>query len=108
MREPVSVPDLVPLRDALGHCATLRDLQQRLEQSRRRLALVQTLLPALLARELQAGSFDETGWTLTVRSNATAAKLRQWLPAIEHTLAQQGLKVNSIRIKIQPVTSGPT
>lgn len=105
MREPVSIPDLTPLRQALDSSSALVDLQRRLQLSQQRLAVVQSIVPAALAGDLGAGQLDDAGWTLTVRSNAAAAKLRHWVPIIEDTLQARGLKVNSIRIKIQSVTT---
>jgi hypothetical protein len=102
MSESASVPNLVPIGDALEESGALRDLQRRLQRSRDCLAAVQSILPPPLAGEIGLGAWDEAGWTMTVRSSAAAAKLRHWAPEIEGALLQRGLKVNAIRIKVQP------
>jgi hypothetical protein len=102
MSEPASIPNLVPIGDALEDSNALRDLQRRLQRSRECLAAVRSILPASLAEEIGLGAWDEAGWTMTVRSSAVAAKLRHWVPEIESALLQRGLKVNAIRIKVQP------
>ena len=53
-----------------------------------------------MASQLQAGGWDEEGWTLLVPNSAVSAKLRQWQPRLMDALAARGLKVNAIRVRI--------
>jgi hypothetical protein len=46
---------------------------------------------------------DDEGWTLLVANAAISSKLRQLQPRLMDTLAQKGLKVSAIRIRVQTV-----
>jgi ethanolamine ammonia-lyase small subunit len=59
------------------------------------------VLPAPLRASVQAGPIEDGCWCLLVNSNAVAAKVRQLLPALQAHLNNQGLSVNSIRLKVQ-------
>lgn len=79
----------------------LAHLVDRVQASSQRLQAVHGLLPAALRASVQAGPIDEGQWCLLVSSNAVAAKLRQFLPALQLQLASSGLPVTGIRIKVQ-------
>lgn len=66
-----------------------------------RLDAIQTLIPRPLRPSVRAGPIDGTAWCLLLDNNATAAKIRQLLPAIEAHLRSKGWEVNSIRLKVQ-------
>jgi hypothetical protein len=95
----VSVPDPVPVAQALRAHEGLVRLSERLEASRRRLRVITPALPGNLVDSIQAGPLDEEGWSLLVANAAVAAKLRHLLPRLEALLAQTGLP-GRIRIKL--------
>ena len=70
-------------------------------ESMARLKAIQPLIPAGLASSVKAGPIDGPVWCLIMNNNASAAKIRQLLPAIEALLRNQGWEVNSIRLKVQ-------
>ena len=80
---------------------TLAHLVDRLQASSQRLQAVRGVLPAALQASVQAGPLDEGQWCLLASSNAVAAKLRQFVPALQLQLASCGLPVSGIRIKVQ-------
>lgn len=94
-----SVPDPMPVAQALRAHAGLVQLGERLEASRRRLRTIAPALPGNLMASLQPGPLDEEGWSLLVANAAVAAKLRHLLPRLEALLAQAGLP-GRIRIKL--------
>ena len=54
-----------------------------------------------LAAHVKAGPLDDEGWTLLAANSAVSAKLRQLQPRLMEALAENGLKVNAIRVRIQ-------
>ncbi|MEY4766868.1 MAG: hypothetical protein RI907_3541 [Pseudomonadota bacterium] len=95
------VPDVPPVSRVIARRQTaLAGLMQRLQRSQACLAVVREVLPPAMANGLQAGGWDEEGWTLLVPNSAVSAKLRQWQPRLMDVLAARGLKVNAIRVKI--------
>jgi hypothetical protein len=94
-----SVPDPMPVAQALRAHESLVRLGERLEGSRRRLRLIAPALPGNLIASIQSGPLDEEGWSLLVANAAVAAKLRHLLPRLEALLAQAGLP-GRIRIKL--------
>jgi Dna[CI] antecedent, DciA len=69
--------------------------------SRQMLQTIQPLLPSALARHVLPGKLDAEGWTLVAPNGAAAAKLQQLRPELEAALAQRGMKVSAIRIRVQ-------
>lgn len=96
------VPPALPLAGALAGSAPLQSLGARLRASEARLAAVRGCLPPALAPHVQAGPIDEAGWSLLARNAGVAAKLRHLLPTLEAALAEAGLPVASIRIRVCP------
>lgn len=94
-----SVPDPMPVAQALRQHEGLARLGERLEASRRRLRVIAPALPVNLLASVQSGPLDEEGWSLLVANAAVAAKLRHLLPRLEALLAQAGLP-GRIRIKL--------
>lgn len=94
-----SVPDPMPMAQALRAHEGLVRLGERLEASRRRLRVITPALPGNLIASVQPGPLDEEGWSLLVANAAVAAKLRHLLPRLEALLAQAGLP-GRIRIKL--------
>jgi len=96
-----TVPDSLPLADALMRNSTLANLRQRLSDSNARFAAIHALLPAALAAHVTPGPVDDEGWTLLCANTPVAAKLRQLQPRLEELLHQRGWQVSRIRIKVQ-------
>ena len=91
----------IPLHQAAGESPVLARLVDRVQASSSRLAAIRPLLPAPLRTAVQAGPIDEGQWCLLANSNAVAAKLRQFVPALVLHLEAHGLGVSGIRIKVQ-------
>lgn len=91
----------IPLQQAAQESPTFARLADLIRESSNRLQAIKTLLPAPLRASVQAGPIEDGCWCLLVSSNAVAAKLRQLVPAFQAHLAQKGLNVTSIRIKVQ-------
>ncbi len=70
-------------------------------ESLARLKAVESIIPIALRSSIKAGPIDGTSWCLILNNNATAAKIRQLLPAIQAHLRSKGWEVNSIRLKVQ-------
>ncbi len=66
-----------------------------------RLGAVQELIPAALRSSVQAGPIDGAVWCLLINNTATAAKMRQLLPALESHLRSKGWEIDSIRLKVR-------
>ena len=94
----------VPLLQAAEESPTLASLVSRMRASSNRLEAVQSLLPLPLRKSVQAGPLEDGQWCLLASSNAVAAKLRQFVPALQMHLETQGLPVSDIRIKVQART----
>ena len=75
-------------------------LAGQVKESSDRLKTIQSLLPEALRDAIQAGPIDGDTWCLLVTGNAAAAKLRQLSPLIVAKLADRGVKVTSVRLKI--------
>lgn len=95
------VPDVPKLTTALTRSTHLHSLLKRLQASQDCLAVVRTCLPVAMAPHVQAGPLDDEGWTLLAANAAVSAKLRQLQPRLMEALAEKGLKVNAIRVRVQ-------
>ncbi len=91
----------IPLHQAAQESPTLARLVDRVRASNSRLEAIRPLLPAPLRASIQAGPIEEGQWCLLASSNAVAAKLRQFVPALQMHLESRGLPVTGIRIKVQ-------
>jgi hypothetical protein len=80
---------------------TLARLAELTRESSARLKAIEPLVPAALRRSLTAGPIDGAVWCLIVDNSATAAKIRQMLPALMAHLRSKGREVTSIRLRIQ-------
>lgn len=90
------------LASALDSSAPLAGLLGRLRDSRARLEAVASLLPPGLAGGVRAGPLDDRAWVLLVPNAASAAKVRQLLPALHDALQARGWAEPPIRIKVLP------
>lgn len=100
-RPTASVPEPLPVAQAIQAHGGLAQLGERLHASRRRLAVIAPVLPGDLLASLQPGPIDEQGWSVLAANAAVAAKLRQLLPRLEALLAQAGMPTR-IRVKLAP------
>ena len=66
-----------------------------------RLKAIEFLIPSNLRASIKPGPVDGATWCLILDNNATAAKIRQLLPALQAHLRVKGWEVNSIRLKVQ-------
>lgn len=95
-----SVPHQVPLASALDQNDSLANLLRRLRESEARLGTVRACLPPPLSAAIKPGPLDDDSWTLLVANASTAAKLRQWVPALESSLTDAGWAPRTLRVKI--------
>lgn len=95
----------ITLQEASEDSPILTRLIALTRESSERLRTVMPLIPVGLHASVQAGPIDGPAWCLLVKNNATAAKMRQLLPALQTHLRKQGLDVTSIRLKIQTPSS---
>jgi hypothetical protein len=100
-KAPPSVPNALPITEALNRSHPLSLLRRRLEDSARRYAAVQACLPPALAPHLTAGPVDAEGWTLIAANANVAAKLRHLQPRLEDQLLKQGFQAVAVRIKVR-------
>ena len=92
----------MPLAAALDRSEPLGGLLQRVRESRARLDAVAGLLPGPLRAGIRPGPLDGEAWVLLVDNAASAAKLRQLLPALEQALKARGWAEPPLRIKVLP------
>lgn len=95
-----SVPDPQPLVDALARHQGLARLGLLLQESNRRLAIIEVALPGAMRRFVRAGPIDEEGWTLLAANAAVATKLRHLQPRLQELLAEAGIPPAQLRIKV--------
>lgn len=91
----------ITLLQATQESPTLARLAHLTEDSTARLKAIEPLLPPTLWSTLKAGPIEGTSWCLLVDNNSAAAKLRQFLPALQAHLRTQGWEVTAIRLKVQ-------
>ncbi len=91
----------VTVLQATQETPVLAKLTELARDSVARLSAIQFLIPSALRSSIKAGPIDGPVWCLLLDNNATAAKIRQLLPAIEAHLRTKGWEVNSIRLKVQ-------
>lgn len=95
-------PDPLGFGQAMSQHGTLAQLGRQLQLSRRHLEVVAVALPGAMKRFVQAGTLDETGWTLVADNAAIAAKLRHLHPQLVRLLQEQGLlQTGELRIRVR-------
>lgn len=90
----------ITLEQAACDSPALARLTERVRTSSDCLIAIRPMLPLALRSLVQAGPFDEGAWHLLTPSNAAAAKIRQFVPAILARLQEKGLPVKEVRIKV--------
>lgn len=90
----------IKLNTALDRSEPLAGLLQRVRDSKARLNALNSLLPAALRAGIRSGPLDDEAWVLLVDNAASAAKLRQLLPALEAELRAQGWGKPPIKIQV--------
>lgn len=91
----------VTLHQATEASPTLARLAQLGRDSVARLQAVTPLIPSSLRPAVKAGPIEGGTWCLLLDNNATAAKMRQLLPALLAHLRVKGWDTTSIRLKVQ-------
>ena len=91
----------VTLLQASQDSPVLARLTDLTRDSVARLGAIQDLIPAALRSSVQAGPIDGAVWCLLTNNTATAAKMRQLLPALESHLRSKGWAIESIRLKVR-------
>ncbi len=91
----------VTLLQASQDSPVLARLTDLTRDSVARLGAIQNLIPAALRSSVQAGPIDGAVWCLLINNTATAAKMRQLLPALESHLRSKGWDIDSIRLKVR-------
>ncbi len=94
------LPEALTVQQAVGNSPSLARLADLVQESNKRLKVIEFLIPEALRPFVKAGPIDDESWCLLISSNAAAAKVRQVLPLILARLQGEGSKVNSIRLKI--------
>ncbi len=94
-------PRSVTVLQAAGETPALARLTELTRESSARLKAIEPLVPAALRHSLTAGPIDGAVWCLILDNNATAAKIRQLLPAFQAHLRSKGWEVTSIRLRVQ-------
>ncbi len=95
-------PDPMDFGQALSRHGTLAQLGQRLQASQHHLAVISVALPGPMRQFVQAGTLDETGWTVVAHNAAIATKLRHMQPVLLRLLQEQGLlQQGELRIKVR-------
>ena len=90
------------MSSTLQRTGTMASLMQRLQMSQACLDTVKACLPPAMASHVSSGALDHDGsWTLLAANSAVSAKLRQLQPRLMDALADRGLKVNAIRVRVQ-------
>lgn len=91
----------VTLLQATQESPMLAKLSGLAKESVARLRAIESLIPPNLRASIKPGPIDGANWCLILDNNATAAKIRQLLPALQAHLRVKGWEVNAIRLKVQ-------
>ncbi len=89
------------LLQAAGETPSFAKLAELICESSARLKSVENIIPAALRSSIKAGPIEGGTWCLIADNNASAAKIRQFLPALLTHLKTKGWDVTSIRVRVQ-------
>jgi hypothetical protein len=99
----------ISLQDAVNASETLFLLSKRIALSQACFKAVVASIPIGLRAAIAPGPIEQTAenteWCLLVPSSAAASKLRQMLPNMLVCLEKAGLRVSTIRLKVQQARS---
>lgn len=84
---------------ALG-TGVLGQLWRQAQSAQACLAELRSVLPASLLDQVQSGPIQDGVWTLLVGHSAAAAKIRQWVPALQAHVRTKGWPVQRIEVKV--------
>ncbi len=84
---------------ALGS-GVLGPLWRQAQSAQACLAELRSVLPASLLSQVQSGPIQEGVWTLLVGHSSAAAKIRQWVPALQAHVRTKGWPVQRIDVKV--------
>lgn len=96
----------VTLSQAAQDSPVLARLTELSRDSVERLKAIQPMIPMPLQSAITAGPIEGPIWCLIVNNSAAAAKIRQFLPALEAHLHTKGWQNTSIRLKVQTPRKG--
>jgi len=104
-QRPRQEPHTRPLEEALQRHTTLGDLLRRARDSQAMLAVACQALPPAVRPYVAAGTVDDDGWTLLVRTTTLAGKLRHAVPLVQEALREAGWQVKAVRIRVMESSS---
>lgn len=84
---------------ALG-TGVLGQLWRQAQSAQACLAELRSVLPASLLGQVQPGPIEDGVWTLLVGHSSAAAKIRQWVPALQAHVRTKGWPVQRIEVKM--------
>jgi hypothetical protein len=90
----------VPAAQAAMASGVLGPLLRQAQASQACLQALHSVLPAGLLAQLQSGPITDGLWTLLVTAPAAAAKIRQWVPALQAHVRSKGWPVERIEVKV--------
>jgi hypothetical protein len=98
--KPVMRGHAVPAAQAAMGSGILGPLLRQAQVSQACLQALRSVLPPALLAQLQPGPIVDGLWTLLVTAPAAAAKIRQWVPALQAHVRSKGWPVERIEVKI--------
>lgn len=90
----------VPAAQAAMGSGILGPLLRQAQASQACLQALRTVLPQTLWSQIQSGPILDGLWTLLVAAPAAAAKIRQWVPALQAHVRSRGWPVERIEVKV--------
>ena len=90
----------VPVAQAAMGSGLLGGLVRQAQASQSCLQELRSVLPAALLARVQSGPIADGLWTLLVDQPAVAAKIRQWVPALQAHVRTKGWPIERIEVKI--------
>ena len=97
---PVLRGRAVPAAQAAMGSGILGPLLRQAQASQACLQALRTVLPQALWSQIQSGPILDGLWTLLVAAPAAAAKIRQWVPALQAHVRSKGWPVERIEVKV--------
>jgi hypothetical protein len=98
--KPVLRGHAVPAAQAALGSGVLGPLLRQAQASQACLQALRSVLPPALWAQLQSGPIADGLWTLLVSAPAAAAKIRQWVPALQAHVRSKGWPIERIDVKV--------